>query len=232
MKNKTISQLSGALLMAVKMEHDVEALIKSLAIYDFDTLLQELTDDNLKKAFWINIYNAFYLILKTHQKIEKNIIYSEKAVIIATKKFSLDDIEHGILRRYRSKYSLGYLPKLFVAKIIKILAVEVIDYRIHFALNCGAKSCPPIAFYNPDRLDSQLDMASQSFIEGETVIDDDLKVISTTSLFLWYKSDFKGFANIKSIISKVFKQDLSNYSLKFAKYNWDEDLFNFRDKEN
>jgi thiol-disulfide isomerase/thioredoxin len=32
-----------------------------------------------------------------------------------------------------------------------------VDYRIHFALNCGAKSCPPIVYYSPEKLDQQLE---------------------------------------------------------------------------
>lgn len=30
---------------------------------------------------------------------------------------------------------------------IKKLAVSNLDYKIHFALNCGGKICPPIRFY-------------------------------------------------------------------------------------
>ena len=40
------------------------------------------------------------------------------------------------------------------------MAVDVIDFRIHFALNCGAKSCPPIAFYSYDKINDQLDLAT------------------------------------------------------------------------
>ena len=39
-----------------------------------------------------------------------------------------------------------------------------LDPRIHFALNCGAKSCPPIRVYSTPNLDSQLNRASASFL--------------------------------------------------------------------
>ena len=69
---------------------------------------------------------------------------------------SLDDIEHGILRRYRQKYSLGYLPQFWVNNTIKKLAVHEMDNRIHCALSCGAVSCPAIAFYDAENIDAQL----------------------------------------------------------------------------
>lgn len=34
--------------------------------------------------------------------------------------------------------------------------VSPVDPRIHFALVCGAKSCPPIKLYTPDNLDEGL----------------------------------------------------------------------------
>ena len=48
-----------------------------------------------------------------------------------------------------------------------------------FALNCGAKSCPPIAFYNAADIDAQLDLATQAFLEGESEFDDEQKIIHT-----------------------------------------------------
>jgi Protein of unknown function, DUF547 len=42
------------------------------------------------------------------------------------------------------------------------------DKRIHFALVCGAKSCPPIRVYTPDELDEGLDAAAAAFCEGAT----------------------------------------------------------------
>lgn len=45
-------------------------------------------------------------------------------------------------------------------------AVQPMDKRIHFALVCGAKSCPPIRVYTPDELEEGLDAAAAAFCEG------------------------------------------------------------------
>ena len=42
-----------------------------------------------------------------------------------------------------------------------------VDPRIHFALNCGAKSCPAIKVYSPDVLEEGLRGAAEAFCEEE-----------------------------------------------------------------
>ncbi len=141
----------------------------------------------------------------------------------------MDDIEHGILRKYRYKYALGLLPKWFVPPLIKKLAVQNLDYRIHFALNCGAKSCPPIAFYKPEKLNNQLNLASKSFIENETTLDHEKQRVYTSQLFKWFTFDFGGIKGIKKVISTHLAVDVSQYALRFNEYSWDEKLANFAD---
>ncbi len=56
---------------------------------------------------------------------------------------SLDEIEHGILWRSKCKLSLGYFNKIFKSRFEKAFRVDKLDYRIHFALNCGAPEMNP-----------------------------------------------------------------------------------------
>jgi len=46
---------------------------------------------------------------------------------------------------------------------------EPLDPRIHFALVCGAKSCPPIRVYTPASLEPGLEAAAQAFCSGTPV---------------------------------------------------------------
>lgn len=45
--------------------------------------------------------------------------------------------------------------------------LQPVDPRIHFALNCGAASCPPIRVYTPDRLEFGLEAAASAFCASE-----------------------------------------------------------------
>merc|ERR1719184_519606 len=47
------------------------------------------------------------------------------------------------------------------------VSLTKLDPRLHFALNCGARSCPPIRIYTEERINSQLEMATESFLSQE-----------------------------------------------------------------
>ena len=226
-QNKNLLLLSENLLYCVKTETPSDSLQLAIARYSVREVANELTDDNAKKAFWLNIYNAYYQLLSIQQKKTKPAIFTSKSIHFSDADFSLDGIEHGILRRYRWKYSLGYLPQLFPHKNIKRLAVTKKDFRIHFALNCGAKSCPPIAFYNYEKIETQLDLAARSFLEGESLIKESEKVVYTTKIMQWFKSDFGGKKGIRKILSQYLNKDFLGYKIKFNPYNQTEELKNF-----
>ncbi len=222
--------LSGQLLLAVKKQQKTTELKGSLAELTLKDIATSLVSDDAKKTFWINLYNAFYQILRLEDGLKPPDIYRQPAIRIAGKTFSLDDIEHGILRKYRYKRAPEQFSEMFDPALIRSLAVEQLDYRIHFALNCGAESCPPIAFYREDQLESQLNLATQSFLEGESTYDEEQKTLHTTALFEWFADDFGGEAGIKTIYQNQLGLELKDYDIKYKDYSWDEALGNFAEE--
>ena len=222
-------KLSEDFLLEVKMARPPEIEKKLLGITT-DSLLEGLTTDAAKKVFWVNLYNGWFQLLAGRDQMKKPAIFGKKLVVFKDRSLSLDEIEHGILRRYRWKYSLGYLPHFFISKRIKELTVESLDYRIHFALNCGAKSCPAIAFYTLEALDQQLDLATENFITGETTLDNEKKRINTSKILDWYRGDFGGAKGIKVLVGNQLNLNLNDYSLHFNAYDWTAYLHNFVDK--
>ena len=225
--NKSLVALSGKLLLSVKSETPTERIETELAEIKKENLVIGLSNDNARKTFWINIYNAYFQILAVREKKKVPEIFTEKLIKIGQTLFSLDDIEHGILRKYRSKFSLGYLPQLFVSKTIKDLCVQEIDYRIHFTLNCGATSCPPIAFYEYDKLEKQLETATSSFLKSDAEVDTTSKTLKISKILQWFKADFGGEAGIKAILSKYLKSNFADYSISYKKYDWNQKLKNY-----
>lgn len=225
-----IISLSQQLLDEVKFKR--ATVDHEVALYEYDAIVffEEMSTDEKKKTFWINIYNAFYLILHnrfaTNDKNFKK-IYSLKKIGIAGWQFSLDEIEHNILRRSSYKYSLGFYKRLISNSLDKKLRVDALDYRIHFALNCGAVSCPPIRFYSPNELNEQLDLATYSFLEKDILIVKNMLYCSR--LFLWYYADFgckKGIIKILKRYGFLTETD-KHWRLKFKPYNTNPFLYNF-----
>ncbi len=227
MSSNDLNKLSEQLLLYVKTEKETKTLQTQMQNIPVEKINADLKTDDMKKAFWINCYNAYYQILRIEKQVDKQDIYKKKLLTIAQTSMSLDDVEHGILRKNKYKYSLGFFGNIFSSGFIKEHMVDQLDYRIHFALNCGAKSCPPIAFYKSNNIDAQLDLATQSFLEGETEFDDNNKIVHTTALFKWFYADFGGTDGIKNIYKKQLDKDISDYKIKYKEYSWEDDLGNF-----
>jgi hypothetical protein len=197
--------------------------------------LQSLKDRGQKLAFWINIYNAAVI----HGVIELGLKHSVKEVSkffdrvvyeIGGYRFSLNDMEHGILRgNRRPPYRLlrpwgKNDPRLE-------FAILPMDPRIHFALVCGARSCPPIGFYEAEQIDYQLQLASESFINSPQVrILPEKNTFLISMIFKWYKADFGGSdrAMVDTILNFLDEGEKKNFlsenrnrvQIKYQPYDW------------
>jgi Protein of unknown function, DUF547 len=165
-------------------------------------------------AFYVNAYNAWTikLILSAYPGIKSikelggflSTPWKKKMVRIEGQIQTLDDIEHEILRK-RFK-----------------------DPRIHFAVNCASKGCPPLRSepYQGNRLDQQLDEMTiaflndpaRNFLKGDTLF--------VSSLFKWYAEDFN--SAIVGFFLKYARGDLKNrveanrdrINVKYLDYDW------------
>lgn len=142
------------------------------------------------------------------------------AVTVAGVDLSLDDIEHGVLRGGRSKYGLGYLPRLERTGLDRAYRLEV-DPRIHFALNCGAASCPAVLAYDPDTVDETLDYATRSYLDETVEYDAKRHRVRVPQPCLWFAGDFGGRSGIRDLLRR-FEQipPESSPSLRFQGYDW------------
>lgn len=146
-----------------------------------------------KLAFWINLYNALVVDGIINFQVQSSIIetrlgllsfFRKAAYNIGGQRLSLDDIEHGILRANRG---LPYLPGPHFASDDQRLecSIHKFDHRIHFALNCASRLCPPIRAYRPDHINQQLEIASRSFVDSSTRIKPDKAAIFISAIFNW-----------------------------------------------
>ncbi len=230
-ENKLI-KVSQQLLLQAKRREPADSLIQFLQQVSPDELYQELDNDNKKKTFWLNIYNAFTqlsLAQNPDQYKKRGQFFGQRNIIIAGQRLSLDRIEHGLLRRSKTKWSMGYINRLFPSSFERKHRVDTIDYRIHFALNCGAKSCPPIAFYRAEQLDKQLDLATRVYLRNEAVYDTIKNQVALPAIMGWFRGDFGGKRKMKELLRKisVIPND-ADPSIKFKKYDWNLYLDNYK----
>ncbi len=233
MSTVAFPQISQHLLYAVRTGKSDSTLLEALSGATPEQLAVQLGEDCSKKAFWLNIYNAFVQksLENNPQQYKKRLqFYKKRFIPVAGKLLSLDDIEHGILRRSTLFWSFGYLTNPFVSGFERRFRVEKIDYRIHFALNCGAFSCPPIAFYTPERVEQQLQMATEVYLEGECKFDAGNNKVVVPRLMQWFWKDFSGRAGIVNLLEtcQIIPHG-AKPRITFKSYNWEMKLKTFTD---
>ena len=168
--------------------------------------LRSLTRDE-KIAFFVNVYNAMIVHVTcvvgppSGGFFDKLTFFNRYRYDIGGYAWSCDDIEHGALRGNRpGAASVGAIlgkPKLSPGPFAsddprRAFTIEPMDPRVHFALVCGAKSCPPIRTYTGEGLESQLDAAAEAFVTGDVEIVDDSNSTVRCSKIIgeWYAEDF------------------------------------------
>jgi hypothetical protein len=225
--------VSQQLLLAAKTGEPTDSLSTVLAKLSFQELQEQLSSYEKGKAFWINVYNAYTQILLVNDADaykHRNRFFGNKQILIAGKKLSLDFIEHRIIRHSQWKWGLGYIGILFPSKFEKQVRLHKKDYRIHFALNCGAKSCPPIAFYDPLKINEQLKVAEKSFLKNEIAFREVENKVEVSKIFSWFLGDFGGKKGIRNIL---IKQNIippgSKPSIVFKQYDWNLALKSYSD---
>ncbi|XP_052798986.1 uncharacterized protein LOC128230606 isoform X2 [Mya arenaria] len=169
-----------------------------------------MVSENEKKAFFINVYNALTIHgLVERTELPQSVLKVEQfwnttAYNIGGLVYSLDDIEHGILRSNRSHPSSVHPTFKKGDPRLKYIVKEL-DPRIHFALVCGAKSCPAINVYTAMNLDRALDAATQAFCAQEVSMFTEVDEIWLSRIFQWYSQDFGNtdIDVINSVIQRI-----------------------------
>lgn len=165
-------------------------------------------------AYWINAYNAYTIrLILDHYPVQsiKDIgtkiqipfvttPWAVKFFTIGGAKMSLDNIEHGTLRK---KYN---------------------DPRIHFALVCASLSCPRLRneAYTAAKLDSQLDDQGRDFLRNPAKNKPGKTSAQLSKYFDWYKGDWT--ANNQTVVGWVNRYaatKLDNTAkISYLDYNW------------
>ena len=171
-----------------------------------NTNANTLKSKNDKLAYWINAYNVLTIDLITKKNETKSIKnlgsvfkspWKSHSWKFGGKNITLDTIEHKIIRKLN-------------------------EPRIHFAINCAAKSCPDLRreAYRSGKLNAQLqhqvnltfNNATKGFKKSGG------NAVQVTKIMDWFKKDF---GNLNQWLQKHKKGVVNNDTkISFIKYDW------------
>ena len=229
-KIEDFNAFSVQFLETVKAGKDSKAFQDKLANTTIEALEKGLQTDEQKLAFWVNVYNAYIqVILSKNPELyeDRQAFFNDDRVLIAGEMRAFAKIEHGIIRKSQWPLGLGRIRKWFPNKFERKLRVSKRDHRVHFALNCGAKDCPPVAIYDDERLEEQFSKGQKQYLNKTTVYNEENKTVAVTSLFSWFRGDFGGKKGTKKILIKEGLIPNKDVDLEFKSYDWTLDLDNW-----
>ena len=159
-------------------------------------------------ALYINLYNATVLGAVTrryepgYSASENDFgLFDEPLVRVTGRKITLNDLEHGLIRK------------------------QFDEPRIHVALVCAARSCPPLVghAYVGTSLDAALEQRMRAFVgDGErNRIDPARRQLELSRIFEWYAEDFGGREKLAAFVNRYTKHDVESYSVGFSDYSWE-----------
>ncbi|ELU10998.1 hypothetical protein CAPTEDRAFT_203097 [Capitella teleta] len=208
---RLILQIYSVFLSADGRSVNYKSIATSSEFKKYGKLTRELVRVDIEKAsrdekvaFFINIYNALVIHANIVRGPPSNLwqrykFFNTVQYIIGGQTYSLQDIENGVLRANRK--GVGMLFKPFGKNDPRLkISLETPEPLIHFALVCGAKSCPPIKTFSAHGLQQQLQMAAEAFLES----DNGCQLVSSKNevrlsmIFKWYQEDF-GSSHIQVI---------------------------------
>jgi len=107
--------------------------------------------------------------------------------------------------------------------------VNPVDVRIHFALNCAGRSCPPIQVYTAEDLDKQLGLAARNFVNADVYIDQQASRVHLSAIFKWFNADFGGQQGVVDFLiehlpdgerKSWLAENVGNISFHYKPYDW------------
>jgi hypothetical protein len=173
-----------------------------------------------RRAFWINAYNARVIagVLERYPFDSVRDVgilggrvrgfFTRREHPVAGEMRTLDEIENEIL----------FQPPLW-------------DPRIHFALNCAARSCPKLRSepYDGERLDTQLDFQARTYLNGPDGhrIDPAARVLYVSRVLKWYREDFERVAgSLRDYLIRNLTGDAAaaaqdpSWEIRYLDYDW------------
>ncbi|MFT5846088.1 MAG: hypothetical protein ACI902_000127 [Psychroserpens sp.] len=169
-----------------------------------ETPPQESWSKERTLAYWMNVYNAYTIKLILNNYPTQSIKdidgpWNERFIKIGEKWYTLNDVEHRIIRKMD-------------------------EPRIHFTLVCAAVSCPKLynKAFTAKNLEADLELLTKGFLSDTTKNELSESSIKISKIFKWYGGDFKKDGeDLIDFLNRYSDFEISSKAKKsYTDYNW------------
>lgn len=219
---------------------DYVALARSPARERLAACLIALADFDIKRAqipsqlaFWINVFNAG--VLRDARELESaagvrmvEAFFERPRLRIGEHSYSLDDIEHGLLRGNVAKPGRSQPPMKRGDARLEYMPI-VFEERMHFALHSACRSSPPLRAFDGGKLDRQLEEAAADYIRRNVRVERQGAVLVLPRIFRWFGEDFGGDRGIvEFVVSRIadeavvdmIDRRMGDVALRYVEFDW------------
>lgn len=165
----------------------LEAFLDQLAAVSPENKPELFAGDDESKRYYLTAYNAYVLFYAAKAYPDKYALWARlgwfknKEIVLGGRKLTLNDLEHNIIRK------------------------RFLDPRIHFYLNCGAVSCPPLKAraIAENATEAELEDGARAFINDPANVrfDAAARTLYLSKIFDWYEGDFLNYLRARRGIS-------------------------------
>ncbi len=157
----------------------LHAFVDRLAAFGPDNKPDWFPTPESRKRYFLMAYNANVLYIAASAYPDKHSLWSRIGlfknhdIVLGGRRLSLNVLEHEILRK------------------------QFRDPRIHFYINCAARSCPALAqgAIPPGETEAALEQAARRFLNdpGHCRMDEAGRTLYLSAIFKWFREDFVRF---------------------------------------
>lgn len=155
---------------------ELRAFVERLAAVSPESAPDMFASSDDRKRYYMTAYNALVLYFAAEAYPSKHALwgrlgfFKDKDIVLGGRELTLNELEHGVIRK------------------------QFLDPRIHFYLNCGAASCPPLQAraIADGATEDELEQATRRFVNDPSNVRVDAanRTLYLSKVFEWYEDDF------------------------------------------
>jgi hypothetical protein len=216
----------GALLASPEHAR-LRASLAALEGFDF-----KLVRIHAQTAFWLNAFNAGVLrdvaeLARAVSLRQVETFFEKPRLRVAGFEYSLDDIQHGLLRGNVPKFKSSRVPMRPDDPRLAHTPLAY-DERMHFGLYSATRSSPPLRVLDAGKVDSQLEDATEHYLRREVRIEDKGARVILPRQFYWYRRDFGddqaalefALARLDEAAADMVDLRRGRVKLRYADFDW------------